>query len=561
MTGGDDSVLKYNQADEEWEDFYDPNDPDSVAEHEAAFDSQPCVSCGGTKGFHYNEEGQVEHWCGTNQEESFNCFYCHSPITFANPVNYEMDPKVQQNMSALDIGFGRWGQPCLTCYNKFKDTGLIPHNDMMEYEYGTRFNPDVHWRKNSNPITDRPHPNSDFKASYDDPFDFIWDAAILKIDPILNQRPEDLVQVIRPNWNLMYSDAGPLTHDFKMPVGKVIPIVEENIDRLGKLRNRRHDQWPPVFDKYAPNDPYQDSRSGRGTVEETMAEIMADKDDGGMGLFEFPHHIEQRRIARHGHGGTVRHTPWEQALAPLLRDQLVSFEQENDPKEWVTVASGEPELDGSVSQMSVLPGLGRRGIGINALGGMLQTYGRAGDGTYSPEAYSMWNKLGQKMTEGGYGRRMVVDRPPYWEGGERTKDYIIRRKNQAGDMIYQRPVMNTKGGNYTTPPKWRIQGTKWGSPSMHPYEFDRIRNRTGSRTSPELDDTYPLELRYEGKERNPITDMKTYVAPMGGKAMGFFHKNSLPLARMKDFTEKNPDSRIAQLLQDDYFLADEGGWR
>ena len=176
------SVLKYNEADEEWEMYFDPSDPESVAEHEAAFDSQPCISCGGTKGFHEDEDGKVVHWCGTSQEDPLNCFYCHSPITFNNPLNYDMDPEVKQNMAALDIGFGRFGQPCLTCYNRFKDDGLIPHNDMMEFEYGTRFNPKVHWRKTNNPVTDRPHPNSDFRASMDSPFEFVWDMVIKDFD-------------------------------------------------------------------------------------------------------------------------------------------------------------------------------------------------------------------------------------------------------------------------------------------------------------------------------------------------------------------------------------------
>ena len=144
-----------------------------------------------------------------------------------------------------------------------------------------------------------------------------------------------------------------------------------------------------------------------------------------------------------------------------------------------------------------------------------------------------------------------------YEGAKPRLDHVIRRKNQAGDMIYQRPVM---GGSYfEEPSKWSLKGTKWGAPDPHPYSFEQIRRSRGNRINPELIDSFPLELRYEGKERKPITDMKTYVAPMGNP--GFFHESAVPLKRIMDFSEKNPESRIAQLLQEDFFQSDKGGYR
>ena len=196
-----------------------------------------------------------------------------------------------------------------------------------------------------------------------------------------------------------------------MPVGKVIPLLEENIDRLGKLRNRRYDhQWPDVYSEW--EEPYEDSRSGRSTVESTLRELDrrgdSAKDSNPLGLVEFSQHLEQRRIARHGSGRPVAWTPWQQAIAPKVLEAAMRLEDAVDSDEWMTVGHGAPTLDGNVAQMSVLPGMGGQGIGSNMLGSMLQTYGRAGDNTYSPEAYAMWNKLGQKMTEGGYGRRMAI---------------------------------------------------------------------------------------------------------------------------------------------------------
>ena len=387
-------------------------------------------------------------------------------------------------------------------------------------------------------------------------FDQLWD--LIKADPILQQTPEDLIQLIRPNMNLGYSDAGVLQHEYKMPVGKVIPILEENIDRLGKLRNRRYDQWPDVHSEYE-DEPYEDSRSGRSTVEQTLRELQHNRRDSPLGLAEYPQHLEQRRIVRHGHGKPVAWNPWSQALAPEMLEAAKRHEAANDSEEWMTVAHGGPTLDGNVSQMSVLPGMGGRGIGSHALGSMLQTYGRAGDDSYSPEAYGMWNKLGEKMTEGGYGRKMAINRKAYYEGGRDSQDHVIRRKNQAGDMSYQRPVMG--GSHFEQPSKWQLKGTKWGAPQPHPYGFEQIRRNTGDRTNPELEGTFPLQLGYSGKERNPITDMKTYVTPMGMVGSGgFFHPSAVPLKRLKDFSEKNPESRISQLLSEDYFQDTEGGW-
>ncbi len=387
-------------------------------------------------------------------------------------------------------------------------------------------------------------------------FDQLWD--LIKADPILQETPESLIQLIRPNMNLGYSDAGVLQHEYKMPVGKVIPILEENIDRLGKLRNRRHDQWPDVYSEWE-DEPYEDSRSGRSTVEGTLREMKQDRFSTPLGLTEFPQHLEQRRITRHGSGRPVAWTPWQQALAPEVLEAAIRHEAANDSKEWMTVGHGAPTLDGNVAQMSVLPGMGGQGIGSHMLGTMAQTYGRAGDDTYSPEAYGMWNKLGRKMTEGGYGRRMAINRKPWRDNGKWDTDHVIRRKNQEGDMIYQRPVM---GGSYfEEPSKWQLKGTKWGAPQMHPYRFEQIHRRKGDKTNPELHGTYPLELRYEGEEHNPISDLKTYVTPMGALgAGGFFHESAVPLKRLKDFSEKNPESRIAQLVGEDYFRDTEGGW-
>lgn len=382
-------------------------------------------------------------------------------------------------------------------------------------------------------------------------FDQLWD--LIKADPILQQTPESLIQVIAPNYNLGYSDSGPLQHQYKMPVGKVIPMLEENIDRLGKLRNRRYDQWPDVYSEWE-DEPYEDSRSGRSTVEGTLRELR--DPNGTLGLVEFPQHLEQRRIARHGHGRPVAWTPWSQALAPEVLEAAIRHEAANDSEEWMTVGHGAPTLDGNVAQMSVLPGMGGQGIGSHMLGTMTQLYGRAGDDTYSPEAYRMWNRLGEKMTEGGYGRRMSIKEKPWYEGGKPRQDHVIRRKNQAGDMVYQRPVMG--GSHFEEPSKWQLKGTKWGAPQMHPYSFERIKRSRGQRINPELAGSFPLELRYEGKERNPISDLKTYVAPMGNP--GFFHESAVPLKRLMDFSEKNPESRIAQLLQEDYFSEKEGGW-
>ena len=556
MTGGVDSVLKYNEADEEFDMYLDPEDTTEY------FTLDPCVSCGGTKGY-YDNDGEMVHWCGTSAEKPSKCQYCYGNLSFSNPkVRFdEMDPKVREAMRQTGTGFGNVGEICTNCYTKFRDKGLLPHNPSMEFEQGISFDPSKHWRHtDDNPVLNREQPGSDFKASYDDPFDFIWDAAILKIDPILNQRPQDLVEVIRPNYNLGYSDAGPLQHEYKMPVGKVIPILEENIDRLGKLRNRRYDQWPDVYSEWE-EEPYEDSRSGRSTVESTLRELDrrgdSAKDSNPLGLVEFPQHLEQRRIARHGRGRPVSWTPWQQALAPKVLEAAMRLEDAVDSDEWMTVGHGTPTLDGNVSQMSVLPGMGGQGIGSNMLGGMLQTYGRAGDDSYSPEAYAMWNKPGHKMTEGGYGRRMAIREKPWYDGAKPRLDHVIRRKNQAGDMIYQRPVM---GGSYfEEPSKWSLKGTKWGAPNPHPYSFEQIKRSRGNRINPELIGSFPLELRYEGKERKPITDMKTYVAPMGNP--GFFHENAIPLKRIMDFSEKNPDSRIAQLLQEDFFQSDKGGYR
>ena len=45
-----------------------------------------------------------------------------------------------------------------------------------------------------------------------------------------------------------------------------------------------------------------------------------------------------------------------------------------------------------------------------------------------------------------------------------------------------------------------------------------------------------------------------------GGVGGLFHESAIPLKRLMDFSEKNPESRIAQLLGEDYFRDTEGGW-
>ena len=66
MTSGVDSVLKYNEADEEFDMYSDPEDTTEY------FTLDPCVSCGGTKGY-YEDDGEMVHWCGTSAEKPSKC--------------------------------------------------------------------------------------------------------------------------------------------------------------------------------------------------------------------------------------------------------------------------------------------------------------------------------------------------------------------------------------------------------------------------------------------------------------------------------------------------------
>ena len=204
-----------------------------------------------------------------------------------------------------------------------------------------------------------------------------------------------------------------------------------------------------------------------------------------------------------GSGDAASWIPFQQAIAPRYLEYLLNKEKEKGGDHWTAVATGSADLSGNVGNMNLMPGMGGQGIGPHLLGSMLETYGSIGDSTYSPEAYKMWNKLGEKMTEGGIGRRMTINRPS-WRSGDHpdTVDHIIRRTNPAGDMIFQRPVFSRKG-YYNQPPSWQMKGTKWHGPSAHPYSFDRIQSAdyfkgAKRRTNPSLFGTYPLELRYTG---------------------------------------------------------------
>ena len=315
----------------------------------------------------------------------------------------------------------------------------------------------------------------------EDAFDQAWDEIQKAILPDIDPR---IISVLRPNYNLMYSDAGPIQHDIRMRVKDAIPVVEGNIDKLGKLRNRRYDQWPRVVESdYDPNDPYyadedperytyDDARSGSKVIEDLLRET--DPNDGNLDLFDHPEHIEQRRIARHGSGHAASWIPFQQAIAPRYLEYLLDKEKEKGGDYRVAVGTGSADLSGKVGNMNLMPGMGGQGIGPHLLGSMLETYGRIGDNTYSPEAYEMWNKLGEKMTEGGIGRRMTINRP-HWGSGDRpdTVDHIIRRTNPAGDMIFQRPVFSRKG-YFNEPKSWQMKGTKWSGPDAHPYSFSRI---------------------------------------------------------------------------------------
>ena len=390
--------------------------------------------------------------------------------------------------------------------------------------------------------------------------------------------------LIGPNWSSgMYSDGGPIDHTLKIPVGQGIDILQQNIERLNSLRNRRHDQWPNVREtgEWASDEEYEDPRGGRGTVESILRElgITPDDEEGWpegrhamkpdeeikhMGLFEHPHNIEQRRIARHGGGAGVKWDPWQQAVAPHVLDRALALERDQGSKTWMPVAHGTAGLSGDIGNLSLVPGMGGQGYGHHLLANMLQTYGRVGDGTYSPEAYAMWNRLGDKMTEGGHGSRMTINRP-HWGDSNRpdTVDHLIRRKNPAGDMVFQRPVLSNRG-YFKQPEKRMLEGGKWEGPHMHPYEFSKIpeqANRyTGAsrRTNPELRGTYPLELRYEGSERNPLSDMRTHIGSMKTEDLPMYHPEGTPMKHFEHYSERNPDSRIAQLLSEGYFS--NRGW-
>ena len=141
MTSGVDSVLKYNEADEEFDMYSDPEDTTEY------FTLDPCVSCGGTKGY-YEDDGEMVHWCGTSAEKPSKCQYCYGNLSFSNPkVRFdEMDPEVREAMRQTGTGFGNVGEVCTNCYTKFRDKGLLPHNPSMEFEQGISFDPSKHWR-------------------------------------------------------------------------------------------------------------------------------------------------------------------------------------------------------------------------------------------------------------------------------------------------------------------------------------------------------------------------------------------------------------------------------
>ena len=403
-------------------------------------------------------------------------------------------------------------------------------------------------------------PKPHTRENLDKMFEKAWDEVQKAILPDIDPR---IVSVLRPNYNLMYSDSGPIQHDIRMKVKDAIPIVEENIDKLGRLRNRRYDQWPKVYEsgEWASDEEYEDARSGRQVIERLLRETDPDGQGRGLDLFDHPEHIEQRRIARHGDGDAASWIPFQQAIAPRYLEYLLDKEKEKSGDHWTAVATGSADLSGNVGNMNLMPGMGGQGIGPHLLGSMLETYGSIGDSTYSPEAYKMWNRLGEKMTEGGIGRRMTINRPS-WRSGDHpdTVDHIIRRTNPAGDMIFQRPVFSRKG-YYSRPPSWQMKGTKWQGPSAHPYSFDRIQSAdyfkgAKRRTNPSLFGTYPLELRYTGDELNPITNMRRYVGAMEG--LPYMHEHSWPKNRIERHVEKNPDSRLQQLLSRGIF--DEEGW-
>ena len=405
------------------------------------------------------------------------------------------------------------------------------------------------------------------------PFEEAWDEVQKAILPDIDPR---IISVLRPNYNLMYSDSGPIQHDIRMRVKDAIPVVEGNIDKLGKLRNRRYDQWPRVFESdFDPNDPYyadedpedysyEDARSGRTVIEDLLRETDPNREYGNLDLFDHPEHIEQRRIARHGSGDAASWIPFQQAIAPRYLEYLLDKEKEKGGDYRVAVATGSADLTGNVGNMNLMPGMGGQGIGPHLLGSMLETYGNIGDSTYSPEAYKMWNKLGEKMTEGGIGRRMTINRP-HWrftrdQRRPDTVDHIIRRTNPAGDMIFQRPVFSRKG-YFKEPRSWRLKGTKWQGPDAHPYSFSRIGDAEAfkgayRKTNPSLFGTFPLELRYTGDELNPITNMRRYVTGMD--KLPFMHENAWPSNRIARYAEENPGSRLQQLLSRGIF--DEPGW-
>ena len=360
-------------------------------------------------------------------------------------------------------------------------------------------------------------------------FDRAWD--VLKA--LLPDLPFESAMVIGPSLG-MRADPGDMDFTTKVRVKDAIPMVEQNIDR-------RADETLP-WKRMSTN---RKARGVRDILNELAHPRIGDED---MGLFQFPHNIENRRIARNM-GYPTQWDPWEKVLAPEVLNRLLAMEQQDKAQEWISTGWGMATPHGQVRNMSLIPGFSGQGMGQHILGSMVQNTGSAGDSLVSSDARNLMDTMGRKMTAGGTGNRFVVN---HGFGTPEYRDYVVQRVNPAGDMFYNRPIEGTKGGLWRTPQKWQLEGNFYNSPSMHPYQYERLYDRKN--VHPRIKNQYPLEVRYTGDDPTAMTNIPTYIQESMVKPGGFFYRGEA----VKDIQQRATDSYISNLIDRGLF---EPGWR
>jgi hypothetical protein len=146
-------LLKYNEADEDWYRFGGGKGSHVLMEDGEPvhyYSSSPCPTCGGTEGWHDDEEGNTHHWCGYNANIGAICGDCHSPINDMNPPieriqTMEMIPHIKAMREAKGLK-AHHPSGCLRCLEQHRTTGKLPYT-IEQQAMGFPYNPDVHWRK------------------------------------------------------------------------------------------------------------------------------------------------------------------------------------------------------------------------------------------------------------------------------------------------------------------------------------------------------------------------------------------------------------------------------